>query len=106
MVRQRVHDLLRQDSAVWCDLIRLELWNGVRGDEERKNLAHMDQTLPRLPISSRVWDSACELASQARKTGLNVPSTDLVIFACAKTHNVAIEHSDHHFLLLEKLRTL
>ena len=80
-VRERVEKLLAQESAAWCEMIRLELWSGVRGEEERRKLAHMDAVIPRMPITDEVWALACKYASVARASGLTVPASDLAIYA-------------------------
>ena len=102
-VKARVGELLARESAAWCEIIRLELWNGVRGPRERSELAQMEKGIRRLSITADVWDLACSYASKARSSGLNVPVTDLVIFACAKVHHAVIEHVDKHFDLLKSL---
>lgn len=102
-VRQRVHALLSTGEAAWCDLVRLELWNGAPGEAEKKALRQFDRDLPCLETSREVWDLACELARKSRTAGLTVPATDLVIFACAQHHGVALEHRDQHFDLLQRL---
>ena len=35
-VRGRVQSLRQTGDASWCDLVRVELWHGVRGAAERK----------------------------------------------------------------------
>lgn len=102
-VRARVHELLVSDRAAWCDIVRVELWNGVRGDGENQRLHDLDERLPRLPITDTVWEVACHTARHARSSGVTVPSNDLVIFACAKTYGVQIEHVDKHYELLQRL---
>ena len=69
-VRGRVGRLLADETAVWCDAVRLELWNGVRGDAERDRLKDMQATLPSLSITDEVWDLSCELVAKARGSGL------------------------------------
>lgn len=51
-------------------MVRLELWNGARGKREKK-----------VP----------------RTAGVTVPSTDVLIYACATHHGAEIEHSDSDF---------
>ena len=36
-VRERVRVLLLNGLAAWCDMVAVELWNGARGDYEKKN---------------------------------------------------------------------
>ncbi|MDY7091644.1 MAG: PIN domain-containing protein [Acidobacteriota bacterium] len=100
VVRESVGKALREDRARLCDLVRLELWNGVRGDEERKWLSSLEQTLQVVETGPEVWRLACELAIQSRSHGLTLPSTDLLIAACARHHDLDLLHRDRHFELL------
>jgi predicted nucleic acid-binding protein len=84
-------------------MIRLELWNGARGDREKKALREFEQVLPELEVTAGVWEAAYDLARRARAAGLTIPVADLLIIACARHHGVAIETTDAHFAELEKL---
>jgi len=42
-IRNEVHAALRTGRARFCDFVRLELWNGVGGDAERKWLLELEQ---------------------------------------------------------------
>ncbi len=101
--RHRVEMLLQSGEALWCPIVRLELWAGVRGASERKVLEHYEQIIPELEITSKIWDEACKLASLCRQSGNTVPSSDLLIAACARHHGVEVESSDPHFAVLMKL---
>jgi predicted nucleic acid-binding protein len=103
-VRLRVEAMIAANQAAWCDPVRLELWNGVRGATERARLRQLEQSLVVLPITGAVWDSACSLAERARTGGLNVPAVDIVVFACAREYGVGLEHRDKHFALLSTLK--
>ena len=102
-VRSRVVRALDAGEACWCPIIRLELWNGAGGDRERKVLREFERLLPELTIDPTVWGVAFDLARRARSAGLSIPATDLLITACARHHQVAIEHSDSDFSRLEKI---
>ena len=95
-VRGRVETLLMTAEAAWCPIVRLELWNGARGDRERTVLREMERELPCLEIDPPVWDKAAALARLARQKGVTVPATDLLVAACARHHGVPLEHSDGH----------
>jgi predicted nucleic acid-binding protein len=103
VIRARVRTLLDEQRAAWCEIIRLELWAGVRGNDERFALNELDTTLPRIPITHEVWEQAVAYASRGRAAGFTVPAGDLLIFACAKRYNLPIERQDYHFDLLERL---
>ncbi len=102
-VRERVELALRTGDACWCAMIRLELWNGAGGNQEKKVLREFERLLPELTIDDPVWRGAFELAKRARTRGISVPATDLLIAACARRHQAALEHADPDFLLLAKL---
>ena len=96
-VRERVHKLLVEGQAVWCDMVLLELWNGARGDYEKKRLEQLEQEMICLPTTPSVWEQARLLARLCRENGGTAPATDVLIVACARTHEVDIEHQDAHF---------
>jgi len=104
-VRDRVTELLAAGEAAWCDVVRLELWNGVASDVERRWLSEMARVLPSIPITPEVWEFAIELAGRARSRGLTIPATDLLIFSCGRCNSVPIEHRDSHFDSLATLFT-
>jgi len=99
----RVRSLLESGEAAWCSLIQLELWNGARGEREKRVLIEMAAGLPDLAMDQDVWSTAFDLARQARAQGLTVPATDLAIAACARRHGVALEHVDSHLQVIEAL---
>ncbi len=84
-------------------MVKLELWNGARKEHEMRILKDMDDRLTELEIAPGVWELAFELARKARRGGLTVPATDLLIAACARHHRAGLEHSDDHFTALEKI---
>ena len=102
-VRQRVVQLTISGEAVWCDPVRLELWHGARGHQEKKRLDDMDRTLISLPVDQDVWDLSIDLARRARGKGITVPPIDLIIAACARYHEAGIEAADQHFGELMRL---
>ena len=102
-VTARVRALLESGEAAWCALVQLELWNGARGERERRVMADMAASLPSLPIDDAVWSTACELARAARDGGHTIPATDLVIAACARRHGAGLEHCDSHLEAVQAL---
>ena len=102
-VVERVNAHLREGAACLVPMVRLELWNGARGAREKAALREFESALPELEMDTEVWALACRLARLARVGGLTVPSTDILIFACARRHGAKIEAADAHFSELEKL---
>jgi predicted nucleic acid-binding protein len=103
-VRQRVRRLLIEGQAAWCDLVSLELWNGARGDYEKKKLSELEKEITCLQTTDEVWRLARELAKKSRDAGKTLPAADLVISACGLFHKVEIEHCDQHFDFILKNR--
>lgn len=101
--RDRVNALLKDGEAAWCPAVRLELWRGVSNDAERRTLRRYEALLPDFEISGDVWERAIRLAERGRASGVTVPLTDLLIFACARTHGLDVAHDDAHF---DELATL
>ena len=96
-IRGRVAALMTAGSAAWCPIVRAELWNGARGGHERKVLRDMERDLVELPLTPEVWDAVYELARTARAHGLTVPTTDIVVQACANHYGAGLLHADGHF---------
>ncbi len=99
-VRGRVEAALQSGDACWCPLVQLELWNGARGEREKKVLRRFALALAELPIDDGVWNAAYDLARRARSRGVTVPVADLVIAACAQRHGATLESADSDFALL------
>lgn len=102
-VRAKVHAALREGRARLCDFVRLELWNGVGGEAERRWLAELEATVESVPTNLRVWAEARKQTSEARHHGLTVPASDHLIAACARVHDLDLLHRDTHFDRLETL---
>lgn len=96
-IRLRVQELLESGEAAWCPVVRLELWNGVGSDRDRKALRALEAVLPELPMSRTVWEYAYDLADRCRRHGRTAPMPDLLIGACARVHGVDLEHDDRHY---------
>jgi predicted nucleic acid-binding protein len=103
-VRTRVHDLMIAGQAAWCEMVRLELWNGARGAREKKALQHLEPTITHLTIDDAVWNIAIPLAEAARDAGITAPAADVLIIACARHHRVKVEHCDKHMAAIESIR--
>jgi predicted nucleic acid-binding protein len=87
-------------EAAWCPIIRLELWNGVGSDRDRRNLRALEDVLPELLFGDEVWRVARELADHCRKAGKTAPVQDVLIAACARCYGVEVLHDDAHFAWL------
>lgn len=68
-------------------------------------LREFERLIPELPTTAPVWDAAFELARRCRAAGITVPSTDVLIFACAEYHGAALEHVDEDFVRVRSVFT-
>jgi len=96
-IRDRVYELIMEGKVVFCHMVLLELWNGARGDYEKKKLKELQETIPCLLTTSDVWELSNMLARECRVIGYTIPSTDIIIAACSIFHKTLIEHCDSHF---------
>lgn len=96
-VRAEVRSVLRAGRGRFCDLVRLELWSGIGGDDERRWLSEMEHVVATVPTDDQVWQEARRLALTSRRQGLTLPATDLLIAACARVHGLELLHRDTHF---------
>jgi len=103
-VKKRVSDLLNEGSAAICPVVLAELWMGARSGKDRSDVQELQDVLPCLEMNLRVWEICYRLASACCRKGTPVPTGDLLIAACAFSHEAAIEATDRHFVTLEKYR--
>jgi len=94
---ENVAALLLRGEAAWCDITLVELWHGVRGAKEKRELARMELEVERIPVNAAVWPLASKLALRCREKGFTVPISDIITAACAVTHGLELEHCDKHF---------
>jgi predicted nucleic acid-binding protein len=94
---RRVEELLLNEEAGWCDMTAIELWNGTRGDREKRDLAALENEITLFPVDTGVWQIARKLALQCKSNGLTAPVSDIVIAACSHHYGLELEHCDRHF---------
>jgi len=99
-VRARVSTLTADDRVVLCDQVRLELWNGASGAEQRRLLRNLEEHLATVPTTPEVWALARRSARSLRDRGVSVPAADVLIAACARYHGLGLIHRDAHFDLI------
>jgi predicted nucleic acid-binding protein len=95
-IRQAVADLMRHRKAAWCEMVRLELWNGTLA-KETSSLHELEANVVLLEITADVWTAANALSRKARTAAMTFPVADLLIAAYAKHYGAEILHRDKHF---------
>lgn len=103
-IRAAVSGATDDGTAVLCDMVLVELWNGAQGESQHKVLRDLEELVESVPTSDEVWARARQLARDSRSAGLTIPAADLVIAACARHHGLEVLHRDRHFDRLKRLQ--
>ena len=69
-----VEVLVLSGAAAWCDITLVELWHGVRGAKEKRELADLENEITRIPVDAAVWRLASKLALRCRERDSPFPS--------------------------------
>lgn len=102
LVKDRVEMLLGNDLVVTTGIVKLELLGGTKTEKEYHRLTEFLDSVDYVPTSEIQWMKACEMAFSLRRKGITIPSTDLLIAACALSVDAVVMHADAHFDLMSK----
>lgn len=102
--RRAVEEATRDGDAALCEMVLLELWAGAGNIREQAVITRLAADLEMLPIDAHVWQRAWALARTCRAAGVTVPTTDLLIAACADHHGVDLLERDAHFAQIARAR--
>ena len=105
-IKEKVRSLLLDGAAVLCPVVLAELWMGAGSKKDQDDLTELSAVLRCLPMTDEVWECSFRLASICRAKGTPVPSSDLMIAACAFIHGLKTLAKDMHFETLEGYRDL
>ena len=102
-IRLAVKSALEDGSAYLCEPVLLELWNGARGQSEKRFITQLQNTLRILTTTPDTWETSWKIAAKARSSGITVPAIDILIFSIAVDSKADLLHDDFHFVSLTKL---
>ncbi len=99
---EEVEQLLAEGHAaitapIWC-----ELYRGIHGKREETQLNNLRSLCVWLNFDADCWELAATHGRTCQRKGVNVPSSDLLIYCCAAQHNTKLLHRDKHFDLIAK----
>lgn len=103
-VKERVKQLLIGGDVATCDMVVLELHQGVGSSQDQQQINQLTQHLIWLPTTQEVWHLARELAQKCRQNGTPVPSSDILIAACAFESGAVIDAEDARYKTLANLK--
>lgn len=101
-IRNRIDSLLREDLVITTGIIKLEILAGAKTEKEYRRLKSRFDALDHIETDDDIWRSACEHGFRLRRKGLTIPSTDVVIAACALRAQAVLLHADAHFDLMAR----
>ncbi len=87
----------RFEDIYTCGMVRLEVVRGQRLPKQRDALAAFFDILCNVPMDNKLWEEATELGWKMDRRGMTLPSSDIVIAACALRAGVPVLSGDSHF---------
>lgn len=95
--RRKVAAAIEADQVAVNGIIRVEILAFAPSDIELRKLASDFDAFHRLDLEPRDFDRAVELGFALRRRAITVPTTDLIIAACAIRAGATLYHLDRHF---------
>lgn len=100
-LREEVATLLQNGQAAICAPVWMELYRGIRGKREDEELQRLRDLCQWLDFDGHCWNLAAENGRTLMRAGVNVPTGDLLVHACARRHHAKLLHRDRHFDLMD-----
>lgn len=89
-----------------CGMVQLEVFRGIRNPKIAQRLLSFMSVMLYASTEFRTWDAVVKLASVLDRTGVVLPSQDLIIATCARQLDAAILTLDNHFHDIPNLQVL
>ena len=80
-----------------CGIVRLEVLRGITSPKSHRNNSAFFDVLIQIPTTDQLLHEAADLAWRLDRQGIVIPSSDVVIAACALRIGAAVLTSDLHF---------
>ena len=105
-VKNRISDLLNENTVITTGIIKLELLGGTRTKKEFHRLKTRLDALDTISTDTTLWNGACDLAFSMRRKGITIPYTDMIIAAAALITGATVLHADTHFDMISEKSSL
>lgn len=105
-LKEKLSPLILEGKAFTTELIIMEILRGAKSEKEYNTLYEDLIALPLLSLDSYVWEIAWKTGYTLRRTGVNIPLTDVLIASVAMRYKGTLMHSDKHFKLIARHTTL
>lgn len=89
--------LIKENRVSTCGIVLFELTQGVKSDNEKKDILDVLTGLPYVEMNTLLWQKAGELSASLKTKGLNLPFSDILLAAIAIEHNLSVFTLDKHF---------
>ena len=97
-------ETLLMENAVWtCGIVLFEVLQGIKSEGEKNNILSILASLPYIEMTKELWQSAAELSILVKKSGVNLPLSDIFIAAIAIENDLSIFTLDNHFKQIPNL---
>jgi len=99
-VQAAVTAAIGEDRLATNGIIQVEVVGFAANQEQRRRLSADFSAFHWLSLDARIFAKAARLAFDLRRSGLTIPSTDLIIAANAIAAGAELLHVDNHFSLV------
>ncbi len=89
--------LLTKNNVSICGVILFELLQGIKAESEKARILGILSGLPYFEMSPDLWQKAAEISQSLKKSGINIPLSDVFIAAIAISNKLSIFTVDRHF---------
>ncbi len=99
---EMVATVLKEDRALTCGLIMIEVFRGARSQKEKKLLEEYFDLLEYGDLSKQDYREAADLAMQLAKKGFMIKTVDLLIGHLALKNKWTLLHDDSDFEMVAR----
>ena len=89
-----------------CGMVRLEVERGLRIEKIHHRMAAFFDVLINIPTTNKIWKESAALAWSLDRSGITLPSQDILIATCAQEIGAAILTDDNHLEIFQELQIL
>jgi predicted nucleic acid-binding protein len=101
-LKDEVAELIRDGRVAMTWPVWVEMNKGAKGPREEENLRGWREVSTWMAFDDACWNETAATARACQRSGVNVPSGDIMIFACAVRYGVELKELDRHFAMIRK----
>ncbi len=105
-LEDEIKSLLLKERAATCEIVTLEVLRGAKSQKEYGQLHADFAALSTLRLTNIIWEKSYKIGFKLRRTGINVPLTDILIATVASHYNCLLLHRDKQFPLMKGIMGL